>query len=183
MAIPKRLRLSPSGPFVTDAVTDVDLQTGPGSTGLIWRAQGASDAVLTAFNTDTLTPVTGLATAWVLPAGYHYDFQARLWIRTTLPQATVARIDVAIQAELASAPGVWVPVHNGVDTEEEFFIEDWGAAENDPQSGYIHIHNVDYQPGANVTGLRVVAQEVPTGGANMSYAPNQCMLRAEQYVL
>lgn len=183
MAVPKRLRLSPSGPFVTDAVSDVDLQTGPGSTGLIWRAQGASDAVQTAFATDVLTPIIGLnMTAWALPAGYHYDIQARLWIQN-LPASTTARLDVAIEAEFAGAPGVWTPVHNGNDTEEEFHVESWGAAEVSPQSGYVCIHNVDYQPGANITGLRVVAVQTIAAGGGLVYYPNQCMLRAEQYVL
>ena len=69
------VRLSPSGPFIGDP----GVRTGPGATGLVFRAHGAGDGT-TAMNGVTATalaPMDGLTLAVDMQPGYKYE--ARLY--------------------------------------------------------------------------------------------------------
>lgn len=82
---PKKMRLSPSGPFLEDKTSNDPLQVGPGSPGLMWRAQGSASAedVVTSGASpvvinmcDAGAPLApGASLPWALPKGYRYDVQ------------------------------------------------------------------------------------------------------------
>lgn len=65
-----KLRLSPSGPFLTDSNSNLPLLVGPGTPGLVWRASGDSTGVPCA---GSFAPPGGLAAVEVsMRAGMRY---------------------------------------------------------------------------------------------------------------
>jgi hypothetical protein len=69
------IRLSPSGPRITDPDSGGPLTFGPGSTGIIIRAQGTSGTSIPAPSGGEAA-VTGLDNVPVyMPKGFHYDIQ------------------------------------------------------------------------------------------------------------
>jgi len=80
MAETTALRLSPSGLFIGDASSGAPLPIGPGSIGLVFRAQGDQGATPTV--DAGLTAIPGLDDVAVdMPPGYHYDVQAELMVQ------------------------------------------------------------------------------------------------------
>ena len=74
------IRLSPSGPFIRDPDSGGNLEIGPGSTGIIIRAQGTSGTPITAPSGGAAN-ILGLANVPVhMPKGFHYDIKAILEI-------------------------------------------------------------------------------------------------------
>jgi hypothetical protein len=172
MAVPTRIRLSPSGPFIGDEVGG-DLQIGPGSTGLIWRAQGNDPAAAWVEVPNPLAVLPELTQAWSIPRGFHYDVQVRLYLRVLGGQGPAA---FSVEAQINA---VWTPIANFTPAG----AIGW-AFNSDHLEGQIDaVHNVNLNLSAStfdVTGMRVLGQ---APGESMLYLPQQCMLRVEQYVL
>ena len=84
------IRLSPSGPFIRDPDSDAPLTVGPGSTGIIIRAQGTSGTTVPAPSGGEAA-LPGLANIPVnMPKGFHYDISVRLAISAPTSEATDA---------------------------------------------------------------------------------------------
>ena len=66
------VRLSPSGPNVTDAGTNAPLQTGFGTPGLVWRGDYAPGGPPIDIGGATPINLPGMGGAWDLPVGYNY---------------------------------------------------------------------------------------------------------------
>lgn len=83
MTLPQAVRISPSGPFLLDPTSGQPIQVGPGSLGIIFRAQGGTATVLA---TNALATDAGLSVAPIttpLPAGYHYDVDVSVDLANT----------------------------------------------------------------------------------------------------
>ena len=82
------IRLSPSGPFIRDAESGAPLPLGPGSIGIVIRAQGDSGVLGSLASGSPGTIVTGLENVPVsMPQGYLYDVKAIIMCKapTALP--------------------------------------------------------------------------------------------------
>jgi len=71
---PQELKLNSSGSFLEDATTNVPAQVGTGTPGFVFRADASLQAPLDIGGT-TPQLVPGLAQAWEMLAGYHYDIE------------------------------------------------------------------------------------------------------------
>src|SRR4030043_585572 len=110
MAAPKRIRLSPSGPFIVDAVSGSGLQSGNGTPGLMWRSQGTDPAAaLVQFNAAALTEIAALtmtfAVANGIPPGYHYDIDVGLWVDTSIAAVEDGALHLAVEIEQNATGG------------------------------------------------------------------------------
>jgi len=89
-----RLRLSPSGPFITDSTSGAPLlvgtdgTNGTGSTGMVWRQQGGTASVDIAAGAAVLSS-TSAFDGFAVPPGYHYELQGGFNLQTAGGATTV----------------------------------------------------------------------------------------------
>jgi hypothetical protein len=98
---PEEIRLSSSGSFLEDAVTNLPAQVGSGTPGLVYRAISSLQAPL-AIGSSSPQLVGGLAQAWSMPAGYRYDIQ---YFATIVDAAAGAVGDLRLYVEGSSDGG------------------------------------------------------------------------------
>ncbi len=190
MATPRRIRLSPSGPFIVDATSGAPLQAGDGTPGLVWRSQGANPAAaLIQFNGAALTELAPLTMAFVapdgIPPGYHYDVEVNLWVDTNAAAVENGVLHLAVEIEETTHPGVWTPVQNN--TGDVTYGYSIGAAEIVAQTQCIHFGNIDLDRTAAaallLTGVRVRGYCVAAGGTPVPFYSGQLSnMRITQYV-
>jgi hypothetical protein len=183
MAIPKRIRLSPSGPFISD-LTGGDLEIGPGSTGLIWRGQGTDPAhAYVQVPTGGLAPLADITQVWDIPIGFHYDVQVRLYLLAPLGVEVAAQGPAMFTIE-ALINGVWTPIQNhsavgGIPWHYNVTVDE----AEDAQNMIACFQNVDWNMVAAAfpaTSIRVQGNAPDT---HLGYLPQQSMVRIEQYVV
>jgi len=188
MAAPKRIRLSPSGPFITDSVSGSGLEAGNGTPGLMWRSQGDAAAALAQFNDAALTELAPLtmtfAVADGIPVGYHYDIDVGLWVDTSVAAVEDGALHLAIEVE-ENGSGVWNPVQNHVG--DIIFNYHMGTAEGVAETEFLKFGNVDLdRTGAGllvITGVRVRAYCDVDGGTPVPFwSPGLSNMRITQYV-
>lgn len=177
-----RWRVSPSGPFIRDGVSNGPLPVGDGSTGRIWRAQGATPgAAPVTIASLTAGVIPDLNVAWSIPVGFHYDVKAKLHISSTV-QPTVGFFYVDIEAEQNS---VWASIINFTAVPLAFACEQYDVpATGGPETYCYTVENIDLDlTGATfpITGVRVLLTEDPALG--MTFLQQQSNLRIEQYVI
>ena len=171
MAATFRIRLSPSGPFLEDASSGDPLEQGPGTPGLMWRAQGTA-VTATAFAVAGVA-VPGMSNlAWDIPPGYHYDVEFDM----QLIGSTIADVVSAI-IEYSEDNGVsWLPGGgNGIARTETFTQTD--------VADFVRFQEIDFDrtaPGtAPITNMRVMM----FGPVTSNFQSAACALRVTQYVL
>lgn len=167
------VRLSPSGPFIRDAVSDAPLLFGPGTIGIVLRAQGTSGAPQAI--TAGPTPVTGLTNVpCTLPGGYHYDLKVTGKLdcgASPQPNETVrCLVEYSTDAGLTWAPlpgrhNMQLACGPGTTIEWEEIDVDRTTAPNN----------------ATITNLRVNFADDGSQN-NLTVQPGQCVLRVEQYI-
>lgn len=166
MALTGKVRLAPSGPFITDVDSGAPLEEGGGSTGLIWRGQGSGDAQ----DLDLVTPtdVDGLDDLdWTLPPGYHYDVRLDVQLNGTTGGQLIANVQFSEDDGDTWSAGSIV-------RDADFEV---------PRFGSPSFAEVDFNRTADGTAAinRVRVQLLGTSG--MQVLPNATRLRIEQYVL
>ena len=171
------IRLSPSGPFIRDGVSNAPLLLGPGSLGIVLRAQGTSGAE-EAVSSGTPTPVTGLSNIPCnLPVGYHYDMQVRLATNVTNPPGTPGPTEpVQAGLELSNDNGVtWTAMPPASRTNMVLSVDRGGMVTFEEV-------NVDLTAATlPITNIRVRPSN-PGGTGIVTVQPGQCVVRVEQYI-
>lgn len=165
MATDRKLRLSPSGPFIRDVVSGAPLEVGPGSLGIVLRAQG-NTGVADVLSAVSATQITGLDLegAVNLPPGYHYDFSSGFTIEGTTGE-------IAVVYEYTDDGVTWTNVARQT---TQLVC---------PEGSYLTAReiNVDRTAAvAAITGIRLRIQAV-TG--TLSCQAGNSWVRVEQYVL
>ena len=170
------VRLSPSGPFIRDADSGAPLPIGPGSIGVVLRAQGTSGTAVTV-SSSALTPVTGLEsipTLGRMPRGYHYDVKAIITVLESLVPAAAEPLVAWIEYSEDNG-GTW----------SRFADARCNAPTYTNGAGAVVVEEIDVdRTGAtalDVTHLRL--QLLNTGGTGVvTVQPGLCTLRVEQYI-
>jgi len=172
------VRLSPSGPFIRDANSGAPLPIGPGSIGIVLRAQGVGSTAASLSSTAQTSICTELDSIPVLgrmPPGFHYDVKAVL----------------SVQAPLAPTPAE--PLRAYVEYSEDNGLN-WqvfagarlNTVVNTNGASSIIFEEIDVDRSAagtlDITHLRLQANSPSGTGGNVSIQPNQTTLRVEQYV-
>lgn len=179
-----RLRISPSGPFVKDGVSNSAIYVGTGSTGLIWRAQGQTPgaAALAIGTLDAPGILPDLQTTWAIPRGYHYDVKAKYKVSSGAPN-TVGVFYVDIEANITGTG--WTSIINYTVAPLPFSVEQHDVTEGGNDESYCYtVENVDWDltaAGGAITGVRALITEDPALG--MTVLQQQCNLRIEQYIV
>jgi len=169
------IRLSPSGPFIRDAVSGAPLPLGPGSIGIVLRAQGTSGSG-EAISSTAPTPIIGLDNIPCnLPGGYHYDVKAIIVL--DLPAVPGASEPLVVDIEYSDDNG---------GTWQTFPGARCNALTVAPQAGPAVVEEIDVDRTASpnnttITNLRVVPSN-PGGTGILRTQAGLCTLRVEQYV-
>lgn len=165
------IRLSPSGPFIRDSVSDVPVQTGTGSTGIVWRAQGTSGSTTDVSTPAALTAIPGLEREVNMVPGLRYDVHASL---TLLASASTSQ-NVTVSIEGSTDGGsTWTVT--GIQRSDNIRLGNGG--------GQIEAGEVEFDRSAATETIdrircRIWAQEVATV-PTVSQDDN-CFLRVEQF--
>ena len=158
----RAIRLSPSGPFITGTGA-VPLLTGPGATGIIYRANGSN---VTGPNISTATTIPGLdSLAWNLPSGYHYDFE--LYVEV------VGSAGIVTAELLGHQVGDPATTWTTINTQRIQHAVCAGGADA------FCVNEVDYAPTAQIDRIRVQL----TGPSGSACECVNCSLRVASYVL
>jgi len=165
-----RLRLSPSGPFV-EGDPGEPLEVGPGTPGLVWRAQ-ATGATATDFAVSPGVSPAGMELlAWAIPPGYHYDVELDVQLINSQIGDTIACVVEYSEDNAAT----WLPGADVGITRTQTFVETDTA-------DFLRFQEVDFDrtaPGtAPITHVRVRM----IGPGTSSFRPAACALRIWQYV-
>ena len=177
------VRLATHGPFVNDYASRKPLLLGPGSTGLIVRAQGISGSTQAIGTTSALaTIVAGLGNIAVsLPSGYLYDIKCALYFdapntATDVGFATYFAVQFSDDSgvtwqlfPLSIAPGGLPRINDPVVCQGHDVIE-------------LEEIGIDRRVAtlATITNLRVLVWS-PGGGGTMTVQSEHCRLRVEMY--
>jgi len=173
------IRLSPSGPFLRDPDSSAPLLFGPGSTGIIIRAQGTSGSAQ-AISSTAATLIDGLDAIPVnMPKGYHYDVSARLVF-----SAPIGVDDPGVDAGAVveySTDGVTYNLFTTAGSPSG--VPRMYALARVRGSNAIEYQEIDIDltaAAADITHLRVSG--VAPGVSTLELEPGLCTLRVEQYI-
>lgn len=185
MAERKRIRVSPAGPRVIDAVSGSGLQCGNGTPGLMWRSQGADPAAAAEqFDDVALTELPELTRmlgpADVAPGGYVYDIEVNLWLVGT-DNTYVGLLHLSVEAEVNNS-GTWLIAQN--QTGDVLYNYRLGAPDLENRCVYCGNIRIDRTAAITpITGVRVRAFVEPAPDAQVPfYQPQLCSWRLTQYV-
>lgn len=167
------IRLSPSGAFIRDATSGAPLPLGPGSIGIVLRAQGTSGSTEPVSSTAPVA-ITGLDNVVCnLPGGYHYDVKAILVMRA--PAVVDASEPLQVQVQYSEDDGA---------TWQMFLGARCNAGLLQNGLGPVVVEEIDVDrtgTTAAITNMRVVPNNVGGTGV-LEIQPGLCTLRVEQYV-
>lgn len=171
MPTPFAIRLSPSGPYIQDSVSGGELEVGPGSPGLMWRAQGTTVTAQGLAPNPAFADIGGLVgLAWTLPQGFHYDVELNLEMDTTVPgDAVEALVQVSEDAGATWLPGALLSVTRT-------------AATTIDGADMIHFQEVDFDRTGAAAPINMVRVQI-AGTATASVFGRNSALRITQYVL
>jgi hypothetical protein len=171
------IRLSPSGPFITDAQSGEPLLVGVGTPGLIWRGQYVPPQ---GNNTDIggTVPVVipGMGGDWELPIGYHYDIEAFMTIQDGVG-GTANTLQVFVEASIDNG-ATWPIVLLNTS------ILNWAPGMASQCADCIHVGKMDLDwtnpAAAQITNIRTRALGFGTTGVREVVVDS--WLKIEQYI-
>jgi hypothetical protein len=153
------LRLSPSGPFVQDAVSGMPAQVGTGTPGLVWRGlySGTGTDIGNGLAPGAQVALPGMGGAWDIPRGYHYDIGWYLAVQgANTGGGTVADIIVRVEGS----------VDNGATWFTLFLTIIGGTVAGQNEATTYLGSLLDVQLAADLTNVRTVAGSSAPAGAS-----------------
>lgn len=172
------IRLSPSGPEIQDSESGAPLTLGPGSIGIVLRAQGTSGGS-GSVGTAAAEPILGLESIPAnMPVGYHYDVKAVLTIASPGSAALIVAEPLQCLVEYSTDGGTtWLPFPDHPRMYAPINVDGGMRA-----LVYQEI-DIDWTEGtATINRLRVLTYAAGGTGA-LHVQTGLCTLRVEQYIL